>query len=83
MSGMDQGSDHDRESMGLGDMPGMMTDGAMKKLMGASGADFDRMFLTMMTEQHRGDRDSQDGAGGREERRRYCASEKDRGRPNS
>ena len=35
-------------------MPGMMTDADMKKLDGARGAGFDRMFLTMMTEHHTG-----------------------------
>ena len=48
------GMDHDMDSMGSGDMPGMMSDADMKKLDGASGADFDRMFLTMMTEHHTG-----------------------------
>jgi uncharacterized protein (DUF305 family) len=52
--GMDHGSDHDMDSMGSGDMPGMMTDADMKKLDGASEAEFDRMFLTMMTEHHTG-----------------------------
>ncbi len=53
-SGMDHGSDHDMDSMGSGDMPGMMSDADMKKLDGASGASFDRMFLTMMIEHHTG-----------------------------
>ena len=53
-SGMDHGSDHDMDSMGSGDMPEMITDVDMKKLGGASGASFDRMFLTMMTEHHTG-----------------------------
>ncbi len=37
---------------GMGD--GMMSDADMSKLMKASGADFDRMFLTMMTKHHQG-----------------------------
>jgi uncharacterized protein (DUF305 family) len=54
MSGMDHGSNHDMDSMGSEDMPGMMNDADMKKLDSASGASFDRMFLTMMTEHHTG-----------------------------
>ena len=42
--------DHD---MG-GDMPGMMTSEQMKQLESASGAAFDRRFLDMMVEHHRG-----------------------------
>jgi uncharacterized protein (DUF305 family) len=53
MSGMDHDMD-DMDSTGSGDMPGMMTDADMKKLDGARGAGFDRMFLTMMTEHHTG-----------------------------
>ena len=53
-SGMGHGSDHDMDSMGSGDMPGMMTDADMKKLDGASGPGFDQMFLTMMIEHHTG-----------------------------
>ena len=47
------GIDHDMDSMDRGDMPGMMSDAEMKKL-DASGAGFDRRFLTMMTEHHTG-----------------------------
>ena len=54
MGGMDHDSDDDRDSMGSGDMPGMMSGADMKKMMGASGAGFDRMFLTMMIEHHTG-----------------------------
>ncbi|MFE4412105.1 DUF305 domain-containing protein [Streptomyces sp. NPDC056821] len=39
---------------GHGDMPGMMDGQDMNKLAKASGADFDRMFLTMMVEHHEG-----------------------------
>ncbi|WP_030421571.1 DUF305 domain-containing protein [Streptomyces sp. NRRL F-5065] len=35
-------------------MPGMMDDREMTELEGASGADFDRMFLTMMIAHHEG-----------------------------
>jgi len=47
MGGMDHGG---------GDMAGMgmMTDAQMSELRGATGAAFDRMFLTMMIEHHRG-----------------------------
>jgi uncharacterized protein (DUF305 family) len=54
MGGTDHDSDDDTGSMGSGDMPGMMSGTEMKKMMGASGAGFDRMFLTMMTEHHTG-----------------------------
>ena len=54
MGGMNHDSDDDMGSMGSGDMPGMMSGADMKKMMGASGAGFDRMFLTMMTEHHTG-----------------------------
>lgn len=47
MSGMDHG-------MGPGAMPGMMNDAEMKKLDAASGAEFDRMWLTMMIAHHTG-----------------------------
>src|SRR3954454_12962991 len=40
-------------SMGSGAM-GMMTNEQMNQLMGAQGADFDRMFLQMMTTHHQG-----------------------------
>lgn len=48
MSGMDNGSG---SSM---DMPGMMSDGDMAALGNASGAAFDKMFLTMMIQHHTG-----------------------------
>ena len=54
MGGMNHDSDDDMGSMGSGDMPGMMSGADMKKMMGASGAGFDSMFLTMMTEHHTG-----------------------------
>jgi uncharacterized protein (DUF305 family) len=44
MPGMDHGMD----------MPGMMTEADMTSLTKASGADFDRMFLTMMIKHHEG-----------------------------
>ena len=37
-----------------GDTPGMMSDADMKTLEAATGADFDRMFLTMMIKHHEG-----------------------------
>jgi uncharacterized protein (DUF305 family) len=52
MGGMD-GSD---PSMGgePGGVPGMMSDADMKALDAATGAEFDRMFLTLMSEHHEG-----------------------------
>ena len=47
MEGMDHGD------MGT-DMPGMMTDDDMAALEGATGAEFDKMFLEMMIEHHEG-----------------------------
>ena len=47
----ESGMDHD---MGHGSMPGMMSDDDMKALDAATGAKFDRMFLTMMIEHHSG-----------------------------
>jgi uncharacterized protein (DUF305 family) len=44
MSGMDMSDS----------MPGMMSDEDMQMLMDSSGADFDRTFLTMMTQHHQG-----------------------------
>jgi uncharacterized protein (DUF305 family) len=44
MSGMDMS----------GSMPGMMSNKDMTTLEGSSGADFDRMFLTMMIQHHEG-----------------------------
>ncbi|WP_174188049.1 DUF305 domain-containing protein [Nocardia barduliensis] len=55
MPGMDHGStsmpgmDH-----GLTPMPGMMTAEQMAQLQAATGAEFDRMWLTMMIEHHQG-----------------------------
>lgn len=46
MGGMDMG--------GASAMPGMMSSDDMDKLMNASGANFDQMFLTMMIEHHSG-----------------------------
>lgn len=47
MSGMDMGDDS-------GGMPGMMSSEDMDALASASGAEFDRMFLTMMVAHHEG-----------------------------
>ena len=44
----------DMEGMEDMDMPGMMSSEEMKGLDGASGSDFDQMFLTMMIEHHEG-----------------------------
>jgi len=48
MSGMDHGSGSNM------DMPGMMSDGEMAGLNKATGATFDKMFLTMMIGHHTG-----------------------------
>ena len=48
MSGMD----HD--DMSSDDMAGMMSEEEVAELEGASGTEFDRMFLTMMIEHHEG-----------------------------
>lgn len=48
MSGMDHGD------MSSEDMPGMMSEDEMTDMEGASGAEFDQMFLTMMIEHHDG-----------------------------
>lgn len=48
MSGMDHGD------MSSGDMAGMMSEEEMAKMGSSSGAQFDRMFLTMMIEHHEG-----------------------------
>lgn len=40
--------------MTKGGMAGMMSNGDMKSLMGAKGAAFDKMFLTMMIAHHKG-----------------------------
>jgi uncharacterized protein (DUF305 family) len=47
-SGMDHGS------MGHGDMGGMLSSEHMESLANATGAEFDRTFLQMMVEHHRG-----------------------------
>jgi uncharacterized protein (DUF305 family) len=47
-------SDMDHGDMSTGDMEGMMSEEEMAELEAASGADFDRMFLTMMIEHHEG-----------------------------
>jgi uncharacterized protein (DUF305 family) len=45
---------HDMDSMESSDMPGIMSEGAMKALDAATGAEFDQMFLTMMVKHHSG-----------------------------
>ncbi|MEV6103134.1 DUF305 domain-containing protein [Streptomyces sp. NPDC051940] len=52
-SGM-PGMDHGGHSGDSSDMPGMMDSEDMDKLMDASGAAFDTIFLTMMIEHHEG-----------------------------
>jgi uncharacterized protein (DUF305 family) len=47
-AGMDHGG------MGHGSMPGMMTTEDMARLRAARGAEFDRLFLTMMIKHHEG-----------------------------
>jgi uncharacterized protein (DUF305 family) len=53
-----ESADEDEGGMDHGDAPdtsdGMMTHDDMTELEGADGAPFDEMFLTMMTEHHRG-----------------------------
>lgn len=51
-AGTDMG--HDGMDMGGGDSMGMMSGEDMEQLEAASGAEFDRMFLEMMIEHHRG-----------------------------
>ncbi|MEV0330355.1 DUF305 domain-containing protein [Micromonospora echinospora] len=41
-------------STGTGTMPGMQSPEAMRQLAAARGADFDRLFVSMMTDHHRG-----------------------------
>ncbi|WP_380161919.1 DUF305 domain-containing protein [Kineococcus sp. R86509] len=48
------GSSMTDSSMGGSSMPGMMSEEQMTQLQNAIGADFDRMFLQMMTEHHEG-----------------------------
>lgn len=53
--GMADGMDHgDMGGMDAMDMPGMMSPEQMQQLEEAEGAAFDRMFLELMTEHHRG-----------------------------
>jgi uncharacterized protein (DUF305 family) len=58
--GATSGMDHSQMGHGTSTMPmpqgmsGMMTDQQMQQLGQATGADFDRMFLQMMTEHHNG-----------------------------
>ncbi|OLT00437.1 hypothetical protein BJF90_35165 [Pseudonocardia sp. CNS-004] len=52
MSAMPEMDDMDHSDMG--DMSGMMTPEQMNELQGASGAEFDRMFLEMMIAHHEG-----------------------------
>lgn len=54
MEGDTGGMDHDMDSMGSMDMPGMMGEDEMKDLDSAVGATFDRMWLTMMIKHHEG-----------------------------
>ncbi len=49
-----EGSDGGHEGHGADDMPGMMSHDEMAELDAATGADFDRMWLTMMIEHHEG-----------------------------
>lgn len=49
--GMDHG---DMGGMDVGSMPGVMTEEQMTDLQNAEGAAFDRMFLEMMVEHHKG-----------------------------
>ena len=51
---MEMGDDHDSHDMGGMTMSGMMSDEDMQVLMGASGADFDRLWLEMMIAHHQG-----------------------------
>lgn len=60
MPRMDHGSGEDGDSNGDGDgskggsADGMMSDADMKRLKGAKGAEFDKMFAEMMIEHHNG-----------------------------
>lgn len=56
MADMDHSSMSPEEmtAMMSGSMPGMATEGALAQLTAAKGAKFDRLFLTMMLEHHRG-----------------------------
>ena len=48
------GMNHGGGNGGTGSGTGMMTDAQMAELRAASGAEFDRMFLTAMIEHHQG-----------------------------
>lgn len=58
MNGWLKGWGEDSSMAGMGDgdmaMPGMMSAADMRRLTGATGADFDKMFLTMMISHHQG-----------------------------
>jgi uncharacterized protein (DUF305 family) len=55
MAGMDHSTMSPDEMMSMSaDMPGMAGEAELKALAAAKGAEFDRMFLTMMIEHHRG-----------------------------
>ena len=51
---MEMGDDHGFHDMGGMTMSGMMTDEDMQALADATGADFDRLWLQMMTAHHQG-----------------------------
>ncbi|MFE5644787.1 DUF305 domain-containing protein [Rhodococcus sp. NPDC056516] len=53
MGGMDD-SAHAGHGVGMADMPGMMSAEDMTALTDANGAEFDKMWLTMMIEHHKG-----------------------------
>ncbi len=53
-SGSMDGMDHGGGGAGEGSGMGMMTEAQMAELGAAKGVEFDRMFLTMMIEHHRG-----------------------------
>lgn len=54
MGGMNPSSGHGTGGMGSSEMPGMMSDADLKRLAASTGAEFDRMFLTMMIKHHEG-----------------------------
>ena len=55
MEGMDHSAMSPEEMTNMSaEMPGMAGDTELKALAAAKGAEFDRMFLTMMIEHHRG-----------------------------
>jgi uncharacterized protein (DUF305 family) len=47
-------SSHHHVTHGPGAMPGMLSPAQMKELEGAQGADFDRLFVTLMIQHHQG-----------------------------